>query len=74
MYYRHYKGGIYKVILTAMCANTLNEVVVYKDVKNNNTWVRPSNSFYERLESGKLRFKKISIFERMLIWLKRKNK
>lgn len=40
--YRHFKGNIYNVINIAIHSETLEKMVVYVDVSDNNKcWVRP---------------------------------
>lgn len=59
--YRHYKGGLYEVIYTATHTETLEEMVVYKDNKEN-VWVRPASMWNEIVDTpfGKMkRFVKI---------------
>lgn len=47
--YRHYKGGVYEVIAIAHHSETLNELVVYTDYKND-FWVRPVGMFFDEVE------------------------
>ena len=44
-YYRHFKGGEYQVIDIAYDSETLDEVVIYKSLKNNTLWVRKKEMF-----------------------------
>lgn len=39
--YKHYKGNIYEVIGIASHSETLEKLVVYRSVKNQDIWVRP---------------------------------
>ena len=41
-WYKHYKGGLYEVVCTATHTETLEEMVVYKDNKEN-VWARPAS-------------------------------
>lgn len=44
--YRHFKGNIYNVINVAVHSETLENMVVYVDVMDNNKcWVRPLAMF-----------------------------
>lgn len=54
-YYKHYKGGIYKVTGVAINSEDLSEMVIYKQNDNNNFyWVRPLSMFVETVAvSGK---------------------
>ncbi len=47
-FYEHYKGPHYKVISTARHSETLEEMVVYEDVKGE-IWVRPLMMFIEQV-------------------------
>ncbi|MBQ9124136.1 MAG: DUF1653 domain-containing protein [Acholeplasmatales bacterium] len=39
--YKHYKGNIYEAIGIASHSETLEKMVVYRSVKNQDIWVRP---------------------------------
>ncbi|MBN2087180.1 DUF1653 domain-containing protein [Candidatus Peregrinibacteria bacterium] len=62
--YEHFKGGIYKVIGIAKNSETLEDMVVYRTMKDEHQlWVRPLTMFKEKIEiDGKKipRFKKIN--------------
>ena len=48
--YRHYSGGLYEVICIARHSETLEEMVVYKQLdKNTGFWVRPRHMFFEEI-------------------------
>ncbi|MBU0727940.1 DUF1653 domain-containing protein [Patescibacteria group bacterium] len=61
--YKHYKGGIYKVISIAKHSETKEDMVVYKSLdKEHQLWVRSLKMFTEmvEVEGGKVpRFQKI---------------
>jgi hypothetical protein len=61
--YQHYKGHKYKVIGIAKHSETLEEVVVYQGLYDDNPlWVRPINMFSEDVNVDGVsipRFKKI---------------
>ncbi len=44
--YKHYKGGYYEVIGVARHSESLEEMVMYKNEKNE-FWVRPKKIFLE---------------------------
>lgn len=51
MLYRHYKGGLYRVLVDpAFHSETQEEMVVYMSVKNGKVWVRPSKMFHELVD------------------------
>ena len=54
--YRHFKGNEYEVVSIAKHSETLEEMVVYKDLKNGGkVWVRPSSMWNETVErDGKI--------------------
>ncbi len=55
--YRHYKGGVYKIIALAKHSETMEDMVVYSSVKDNKTWVRPKSMWNEVIDDlGTLRF------------------
>ena len=63
--YRHYKGKDYEVIGTARHSETLEEMVVYRhlfedEFGKNSLWVRPKGMFLEKVE---LNGKKVPRFE-----------
>ncbi len=47
--YKHYKGGLYKVLFIARHSETLEEMVVYEHVEKSadKYWVRPLSMFKE---------------------------
>lgn len=51
--YRHYKGNTYRVIGVAKHSETLEDLVVYESLCQNDTsqlWVRPLAMFIEEVE------------------------
>ncbi|MEZ4740866.1 MAG: DUF1653 domain-containing protein [Bdellovibrionota bacterium] len=58
--YQHHKGRKYKLIDIVRHSETLEELVLYETLYENNIgklWVRPKNMFLEHLEDGNPRFK-----------------
>ena len=47
--YRHYKGGLYRVLGFAIHTETLEAMVIYGDVETNAIWVRPIAMFCEKV-------------------------
>ncbi len=41
--YQHWKGGLYSVITTAKHTETLEEMVVYRSLKDGKVWIRPAS-------------------------------
>ena len=59
--YRHYKGGIYEVICEAAHhTESLECLVIYKNVKTGEIWARPDWMFYGYTEDGTKRFEEVS--------------
>jgi hypothetical protein len=53
MIYKHYKtGGLYELICEAKHSETLEELVVYKNIKTGETWVRPKWMFFSVIPVG----------------------
>ena len=61
--YRHFKGGLYQVLEVATHSETLEQLVVYRSLKDpTRLWVRPLAMFQEEvLHEGRLqpRFQKL---------------
>ena len=49
-YYKHFKGNIYEVIGIGKHSETLEELVIYKSIKDNSIWVRPLSMWNETIE------------------------
>jgi len=47
--YRHFKGGLYRVLGFAIHTETLETMVIYCDVETNAIWVRPIKMFCEKV-------------------------
>ena len=53
--YRHFKGGMYEVVDIALHSETLEEMVVYKNLDSGKCWVRPASMWNETVEfEGKI--------------------
>lgn len=58
--YQHYKGKKYKLLDIVRHSETLEELVLYETLYENELgkiWVRPKKMFLEALEDGTPRFK-----------------
>lgn len=71
IYYRHYKGGIYKYLAIAIDSETLKRVVVYQAMYGDKLiWVRDYEMFFGKvIVDGieKRRFEEFEISEEDLI-------
>ena len=54
--YKHYKGNIYKVIGFAKHSETCEDMVVYQSVKSGDTWCRPRNMWFDKIDENTTRF------------------
>ena len=63
-YYRHFKGGLYRLIGLAKDSETLEDIVVYQALYGDKQmWTRPAQMFFGKVErDGKVmdRFEEIS--------------
>jgi Uncharacterized protein conserved in bacteria len=63
-YYRHFKGGVYRLVGIAKDSETLEEMVVYQAMYGDRQmWVRPMSMFFGKVDrDGKVfdRFSEIS--------------
>lgn len=49
-YYRHFKGGLYKLLCIARDSETQEELVVYQALYGEgHVWVRPKKMFFETI-------------------------
>lgn len=58
--YKHYKGNVYLVLCLGKHSETLEDLVIYKDVEKELVWARPINMFLDEII---LDNKKINRFE-----------
>ena len=56
--YRHFKGGEYELIAVARHSETMEELVVYKSLKDGEVWARPKSMFIGKAGDAR-RFTKI---------------
>ncbi|MFH1767150.1 MAG: DUF1653 domain-containing protein [Patescibacteria group bacterium] len=58
--YKHFKGQTYEVIDTAKHSETLEELVIYRNVENGEMWARPVAMFEETVEANGQEFLRFS--------------
>lgn len=62
--YRHYKGGYYEVIGAASHSETLEDMVVYRNVSSDEVrgrlWVRPLSSFMSTVDVNGIKMSRFS--------------
>lgn len=51
--YKHFKGTIMEVIAIAKHSETLEDMVVYKHLEDNQIWVRPLDMFNSKVDKEK---------------------
>lgn len=51
--YRHFKGQLMKVICIAKDSETLEDLVVYEHLDDNQIWVRPYDMFTSKVDKEK---------------------
>ena len=62
--YRHFKGNEYEVVAIAKHSETLEEMVVYKDLKNEGKlWERPGSMWNEAVERDGKVFKRFEFIK-----------
>lgn len=50
--YQHYKGNYYKVLCVAKSSETLEDMIVYQDLyEENKIWVRPASMWEETVKT-----------------------
>ena len=61
LYYRHFKGNIYKVLYIAKHSETLEDMVVYQAMYGERSiWVRSKDMFEEIIERDGKTFRRFS--------------
>lgn len=51
--YKHFKGNVYQVICIAKDSETLDELVIYKDVNSDKIWARKKDIFLSKVDKEK---------------------
>ena len=63
-FYKHYKGGAYRVLNVAEHTNTGEKLVIYFSIRNRNEiWARPLSEWNEEVLPGVHRFEPIAATE-----------
>ncbi len=57
-FYRHFKGNEYEVIAVAKHSETLEEMVVYRDIHSDKVWVRPAGMWNDTVVRDGRTFKR----------------
>jgi len=47
--YRHYKGSLYELVDVARHSETLEELVIYRNVSTGEVWARPVHMWNEKV-------------------------
>lgn len=51
--YRHYKGNLYRLLFLARHTETMEELVIYQDIKDPaKIWARPAAMWEETVQTG----------------------
>ena len=62
--YRHFKGNEYEVLFIAKNSETLEDMVVYRDLNNEcKVWVRPASMWNETVERDGKTYKRFTFIE-----------
>jgi hypothetical protein len=55
--WRHFKGGLYEVVLIARAEASLEPQVVYRSLQTDDYWTRPLSVWLDEVSPGVPRFK-----------------
>jgi hypothetical protein len=58
--YRHFKGGIYELISDGILESNMQEMVVYKSLKDEKIWIRPKKEFFESIIKNEKEIKRFT--------------
>ncbi|MBQ8474354.1 MAG: DUF1653 domain-containing protein [Clostridia bacterium] len=64
--YRHFKGGVYEAVAIALHSETMEEMVVYRNVESGKYWVRPASMWNETVEYNGQTVKRFTYVEEQL--------
>lgn len=51
--YRHFKGNTYQVVLICKDCDTLEDLVIYKDMNSDKVWARKKDEFLSKVDTNK---------------------
>ena len=51
--YKHFKGNVYQVLCIAKDSETLDELVIYKDINSDKIWARKKDMFLSKVDRKK---------------------
>ena len=66
-YYKHFKGNLYEVIGIGKHSETLEELVIYKSLKDNSIWVRPLSMWNETIERDNKTYKRFEYIGKNIV-------
>ena len=58
--YQHFKGGLYELMYNATLESNMQEMVVYKSLKDEKVWIRPKKEFFESIIKNKKEIKRFT--------------
>ena len=62
--YRHFKGNEYEVLFVGKSSETLEDVVVYRDLNGEHTvWVRPASMWNDTVERDGATYKRFTYLD-----------
>ena len=59
--YRHYKGNEYKVLSIGTHTETMERLVVYREIDGKKIWIRPYDMFNEEIEINGVKTKRFTL-------------
>lgn len=65
-FYKHYKGGVYKVIGTSTHAETEEKLVLYIDANSGELWSRPENMWEDEVYVSRF-LRSLKRFEKIMV-------
>lgn len=50
--WKHYKGGLYRILEVGTYESTMEPVVIYESLKDGSVWVRPTHIFLSTVDEN----------------------